>query len=201
MNLIYDLRRVACCPSHSKDFLNFITPPRNRTSPNCFEGSHASSTLAGHFIKEPTTGFAPASTCLQDGRLSQSSHVGSSQPSLQQARGFEPHMSVLEADCSPRSTLADLIEGDRAESNRCQTDSQSVSGNQHRTRPQRTERELNPQGTNHARPASNRFPSPIGWPFQFGFCRRLLFFIASTRTRTRNSSLEARNDFRFTIEA
>ena len=59
-NLVYDLRRVACCPSHSKDFLNFITPPRNRTSPDCFEGSHASSTLAGHFIKEPTTGFAPA---------------------------------------------------------------------------------------------------------------------------------------------
>jgi hypothetical protein len=25
-----------------------------------FEDSHASSTLAGHFIKEPTTGFAPA---------------------------------------------------------------------------------------------------------------------------------------------
>ena len=48
LNLIYDLRRVACCPSHSKDLLNLITPPRNRTSPNCFEGSHASSTLAGH---------------------------------------------------------------------------------------------------------------------------------------------------------
>ena len=60
LNLIYDLRRVACCPSHSKDRLCFITPPRNRTSPDCFEDSHASSTLAGHFIKEPTTGFAPA---------------------------------------------------------------------------------------------------------------------------------------------
>ena len=44
------------------------------------------------------------------------------------------------------STLVDLIEGDRAESNGCQTDSQSVSGNQHRTRPQRKERESNPQG-------------------------------------------------------
>ena len=38
-----------------------------------------------------------------------------------------------------------LIGGDRAESNRCQTVSQSVSGNQHRIRPQRKERELNPQ--------------------------------------------------------
>ena len=65
-----------------------------------------------------------------------------------QARGFEPRMSVLEADCSPRSTLVEIgSKGDRAESNRCQTDSQSVSGNQHRTRPQRKERELNSQGT------------------------------------------------------
>ena len=40
-----------------------------------------------------------------------------------------------------------IKKGDRAESNRRQTDSQSVSGNQHRTRPQRKERELNPQGT------------------------------------------------------
>jgi len=31
---------------------------------------------------------------------------------------------------------------------------------------QRKERELNPQGTCDARPASNRFPSPIGWPFR-----------------------------------
>lgn len=48
LSLIYDLRRVACCPSHSKDRLCFITPPRNRTLPDCFEDSHASSTLAGH---------------------------------------------------------------------------------------------------------------------------------------------------------
>ena len=39
-----------------------------------------------------------------------------------------------------------MIEGDRAESNRRQTDSQSASGNQHRTRPQRKERGSNPQG-------------------------------------------------------
>ena len=59
------------------------------------------------------------------------------------------------------------LQGDRAESNRRQTDSQSVSGNQHRTRPQRKERELNPQGTRkRTRPASNRFPSPFGLPFR-----------------------------------
>ena len=32
-------------------------------------------------------------------------------------------------------------------------------------RGERKERELNPQGTRHARPASNRFPSPVGWSF------------------------------------
>lgn len=81
--------------------------------------------------------------------------------------------------------------GDRAESNRRQTDSQSVSGNQHRTRPQWKERESNPQGfsmalarlppmrtqpslhrehrfsSQKAQPASNRVPSPIGLPFRF----------------------------------
>ena len=49
----------------------------------------------------PTTGFAPASSGLQDRRLSRSSHVGKAR-----AQGFEPCPSVLEADCSPRSTLA-----------------------------------------------------------------------------------------------
>ena len=43
-----DLRRVLCCPLHHRDV----------------------------FKQEPTTGFAPASTGLQDRRLSQSSHVG-----------------------------------------------------------------------------------------------------------------------------
>ena len=44
-----DLRTVLCCPLHHRD-----------------SSSH----------QEPTTGFAPASTGLQDRRLSQSSHVG-----------------------------------------------------------------------------------------------------------------------------
>ena len=33
-------------------------------------------TIGIQTLKEPTTGFAPASTCLQDRRLSVSSHVG-----------------------------------------------------------------------------------------------------------------------------
>ena len=59
---------------------------------------------------------------------------------------------------------------------------------------ERKERELNPQGTVHARSASNRFPSPFGWPFR-------CLFDASTRTRTQNTPLEAGHDFPFTIEA
>ena len=59
---------------------------------------------------------------------------------------------------------------------------------------ERKERELNPQGTVHARSASNRFPSPFGWPFR-------CLFDASTRTRTQNIPLEAGHDFHFTIEA
>ncbi len=57
-----------------------------------------------HRDKEPTTGFAPASAGLQDRRLSQSSHVGNQE----RARGFEPCATVLEAVCSPRSTLASV---------------------------------------------------------------------------------------------
>ncbi len=45
-------------PPHSKDI--FITPPRNRTSPDCIENSHASSTLAGHlFSRVSRPGFEP----------------------------------------------------------------------------------------------------------------------------------------------
>ena len=59
----------------------------------------------------------------------------------------------------------------------------------------RKERELNPQGTlKNARPASNRLPSPFGWPFRISV-------ITSTRNRTQNTPLEAEHDFHFTIEA
>jgi len=97
------------------------------------------------------------------------------------------------------------LQGDRAESNRRQTDSQSVSGNQHRTRPQRKERESNSQGTcARTRPASNRLPSPFGLPFRM-FARGELFLSSSTRIRTRpfqtNTGLgRSEDDLRFTIE-
>ena len=71
--------------------------------------------------QEPTTGFAPASSGVQSRRLSISSHVGkhsvaqaaslclftSWQLVLRKAgaQGFEPCAAVLEAACSPRSTL------------------------------------------------------------------------------------------------
>ena len=89
------------------------------------------------------------------------------------------------------------MKGDRAESNRRRTDSQSVSGNQHRTRPQRKERDSNPQSRG-ALPASNRIPSPA-LPAGGRMCPSVSFS-SSTRIRTWNLSLEARHDVRFTIE-
>ena len=56
-----------------------------------------------------------------------------------------PYVSFGGCLLSQEHTCRVVNRGDRAESNRYQTDSQSVSGNQHRTRPQRKERELNPQ--------------------------------------------------------
>ena len=47
-NPVRQIRSLSCCPSHSQ----------------------------GIKVKEPTTGFAPASTALQERSLSQSSHVG-----------------------------------------------------------------------------------------------------------------------------
>lgn len=85
--------------------------------------------------------------------------------------------------------------GDRAESNRCQTDSQSVSGNQHRIRPQRKERELNPQDafTFDRLPTGSRRQS--GGPSVIKY----LSNIGPTRIRTRNARVEAGCDFDFTI--
>ena len=107
LNLIYDLRRVACCPSHSEDLLDFITPPRNRTSPDCFEGSHASSTLAGQFVplKSRRLDSHQHKPVYKTGAFLSRATSAEAAIAAAQARGFEPHMSVLEADCSPRSTL------------------------------------------------------------------------------------------------
>ena len=180
--------KTAVRPSHSQGMLS-SSPSRNRTWSNSFGSCHAIQHThepncqhpdlesnqdqdlrrvlccpLHHRDKEPTTGFAPASSGLQDRRL------------------------------ASRATSANQ-KGDRAESNRRQTDSQSVSGNQHRTRPQRKERELNPQGTF----VLDRLPT--GSRRQSG-CPSVLFFSISspTRNRTRNFSLEARHDVRFTIE-
>lgn len=57
-NLVYDLRRVACSPSHSKD-VHISTPPRNRT-PSCgSEDRRASITLAEHQHSVSRPGLEP----------------------------------------------------------------------------------------------------------------------------------------------
>lgn len=126
-------RQTPCCSSsrlksQASGLANI--PTWIRTRARTFGGSDAIRyTIGIQFLKEPTTGFAPASTCLQDRRLSVSSHVGGNRPqasdvrlqvrrslscsllpevgSLHQARarGVEPRPSALETDCSPRSTL------------------------------------------------------------------------------------------------
>ena len=75
-NLVYDLRRVACVHHTPRTIIkshyrgspssslsvggNPYSPPRNRTSPDCFEGSHASSTPAGQFlIRTTAVGLRP----------------------------------------------------------------------------------------------------------------------------------------------
>ena len=64
----------------------------------------------------------------------------------------------------------------------------------------RKKRESNSQGTRErTRPASNRLPSPIGLPFRSPQQAASLFS-SPTRIRTWNTSLEARDDVRFTIE-
>src|SRR5262245_35339057 len=88
------------------------------------------SSLILHPFKEPAVGVAPTSTALRVRRLSISSHTGipgpSAEPEVQArdesppslalraprtralpagAQGFEPSAAVLEAACSPRSTL------------------------------------------------------------------------------------------------
>ena len=55
------------------------------------------------------------------------------------------------------------MQGDRAESNRRQTDSQSVSGNQHRTRPQRKVWDSNPHDPRVARFSKPARPTLSGY--------------------------------------
>ena len=81
-----------------------VSRPAKRTRAWTFGGSNAIRyTIGASLVSEPTTGFAPASSGLQNRRLSQSSHVGKHHAA--RARGVEPRATVLEAVCSPRSTL------------------------------------------------------------------------------------------------
>ena len=151
-------------------------------------------TPSGH--QEPTTGFAPASTGLQDRRLSQSSHVGKSK---QECKESNPAWRFWRPLASQKHTPV-VGKGDRRELNpHLLLHRQTCLPRTPRTPycSERKERELNPQGRS-ARPASNRVPSPIGLPFRF--IQRSRPGSPTTRIRTRNTSLEARHDVRFTIE-
>src|ERR1700733_200536 len=89
----------------------FMSRPGFEPGPGPSEGPMRSVTPSRRCAKifqknaEPTAGFAPASSCLQDRRLSVSSHVGTQRFDQARTRGFEPRRAALEAACSPRSTL------------------------------------------------------------------------------------------------
>ncbi len=75
--------------------------------------------------------------------------------------GLRPSQSRVRILHTPRTTNN---EGDRAESNRRQTASQTASGNQHRTRPQRRTRDSNPHGANAARFSKPARQAVSGYP-------------------------------------
>ena len=102
-NPVLRFHKPPCKPLHLQGL--FSTPPRNRTPSDRIEVCHAvhhtrracvstptwnrtrTKTLGGAYAihytigtQEPTTGFAPASTGLQDRRLANSSHVGKTAP-------------------------------------------------------------------------------------------------------------------------
>jgi hypothetical protein len=127
--------RFEVCRAHPSHSQGASSPSRNRTGhrpavegrlvPTASEAGMRSGTLTGQIFQyldlesnqdlnfrtvpcgplhyrdmEPTAGFAPASAGLQDRRLS------IFEPRRQaRARGVEPRPPVLEAGCSPRSTL------------------------------------------------------------------------------------------------
>ena len=99
LNLDLDLRRVLCDPLHHRDIFNKY-PDLESNQVQGFRKALCDP-LHHRDKPEPTTGFAPASSGLQDRRLSQSSHVGF-QAGVQ---GFEPCWAALEAASSPRRTL------------------------------------------------------------------------------------------------
>jgi hypothetical protein len=80
-----------------------ISPSKDRTWSCSFGGCRADPAHSRTIHAEPTTGFAPAPSGLQDRCLSQSSHVG--EKNQARARAVEPPVAVLEAASSPRRTL------------------------------------------------------------------------------------------------
>ena len=99
-NLVLQLRRLPCYPAHSQGTSILQYPVLESNQVLELRRLPCDPLHHGPYITEPTTGFAPASTGLQDRRLSQSSHVGTAR-----ARGVEPRPPALETACSPRSTL------------------------------------------------------------------------------------------------
>src|SRR4029077_8371930 len=76
--LVVAVSNTAVLIRHTRKALCFTSIPTwIRTRARTFGGSDAIPyTIGMQISQEPTTGFAPASTCLQDRRLSHSSHVG-----------------------------------------------------------------------------------------------------------------------------
>ena len=98
-DLDLDLRRVLCDPLHHRDV--FKHPDLESNQVQGFRKALCDPLHHRDEQSEPTTGFAPVSSGLQDRRLSQSSHVGNSAG----VRGFEPRQADLESASSPRRTL------------------------------------------------------------------------------------------------
>jgi hypothetical protein len=74
-SLVQQLRKLHAYPAHHGPCCSSV-PTWIRTRTKTLGESCAVRYTIGTFFQEPTTGFAPASTGLQDRRLSQSSHVG-----------------------------------------------------------------------------------------------------------------------------
>ena len=75
LNLDLDLRRVLCDPLHHRDVQH---PDLESNQVQGFRKALCDPLHHRDDTPEPTTGFAPAWSGLQDRRLSQSSHVGNS---------------------------------------------------------------------------------------------------------------------------
>ena len=168
-NLVLDLRRVACvsgtlqghivcqylaresnpvlrfrrppCVHHTRKACCRVARPGIEPGPTASEAVMRSSTLTSQNVSTPTWNRTGTKTLGESCAVRYTIGTKSLRLDLHQ------HHPVYKTGAFLSRATSAIKKGDRAESNRRQTDSQSVSGNQHRTRPQRKERELNPQGT------------------------------------------------------